>query len=179
MANFLDVSLLLRPPGARRGRRHQLVVESEPDISGAITQRDPYHAIPLAPGTADPTLEHAGNPAGDGQAVGNHPPAVPRRQRERQVEVDPYRPRAHRLATGDAIPAVGANPPERHACSPIDSLSPERGGARLASTHHGPQNPARQAKHAPRHCRVLIFGWASPHVAEFDRWAVKTAPAMP
>jgi hypothetical protein len=114
-------SLLQNRSWTQRGCRHQLIVEGEPEVSGAVAQRDPHQPVPFAPGTTHPAFEHAGHPAAENQAVGDHPPAVPCRQRECQVKVNPHRTGTHRLTTGDAFAAVGTDPPERHACSLLDS----------------------------------------------------------
>jgi hypothetical protein len=43
--------------------------------------------------------------------------------------VYPYRSGTYHLTTGDAVTAMGADPPERHASSLIDSSSPEPRGS--------------------------------------------------
>jgi len=95
-----------------------MIVEGQPNVSGAVADGDPDHAVPLAPGSPNPALEHAGNSAGEFETVGDDPAAVIGRQRERHVEVDPYCPGAHRVAAGDALAAMGTDPPERHALLP-------------------------------------------------------------
>lgn len=119
-----------RPPisrgsRAQRGARYQLLVQGEPDVTA---QRQPDHPVPLAPRTSDPPLQHPRNPAGEVKTIRNGPPAMSRRERERQLEIHPHRPGPNPVAAGDALATVSANPAQRHALLPGRLALVARGG---------------------------------------------------
>lgn len=47
-----------------------MVVEGQPNISGAVADKSPDHAVPLTPEATDPARQHAGNPTREIGTVG-------------------------------------------------------------------------------------------------------------
>ena len=86
-----------------------MVVEGQPNISGAVADRSPDHAVPLTPEATDPARQHAGNPAREIGTVGRDLLAdrqPSRRASEETTAAPTSSPKRCRIRADPGIPAL-------------------------------------------------------------------------